>query len=73
MNLAQGLNLNTQRNSSIIREGDFVLVFSSLIIPFVLSGVINLQFTVRRSMVETPVADGNLGFCGPVLQWVLAK
>lgn len=28
MNLAQGLNLNTQRNCSIIREGDFVFFLS---------------------------------------------
>lgn len=74
MNLAQEVNLNTQRNSSNIREDGFVLVpRPPPIIPFVLRGAINLQFTVRRCIVETLVADGNLGLHGAFLQWVLAK
>ena len=48
-------------------------VFSSLVILFVLRGAINLPFTVRRRMVETSVADGNLGLRGPFLQGVVAK
>lgn len=56
-----------------VKEEFFVLFYYLLIVPLVIRAPIYLQFTMRRSMVETLVADGNSGLYRPVLQLVLTK
>lgn len=56
-----------------VKEEFFVLFYYLLIVPLVIRAPIYLQFTMRRSMVETLVADGNSSLYRPVLQLVLAK
>lgn len=56
-----------------VKEEVFVLFYYLLIVLLVIRGPINLQLTIRRSVVETLVADGNSGLYRPVLQLVLTK